>query len=542
MSQQSLNTISRNWRDLIRPKGIQIEEETEVYGKFTCEPLERGFGITVGNSLRRVLLSSLQGAAITAVRIDNALHEFTTVPDVVEDVADIILNLKQVVFKASNPRSYTVRLDKEGPAVVLAKDITLSDGLTVLSPNQPIATIDKKGQLGLELTVNVGRGYVPAERNKTPTMPIGTIPIDALFSPIRKVNYTVQNARVGQVTDYDKLIIEVWGNGAVRPSDAVAFAAKILKEQLSIWINFEENEEPPYAEQNGEAEPINENLFRSVDELELSVRSANCLQNASITLIGELVQRTEQDMLKTKNFGRKSLKEIKEILATMGLQLGMKIDNWPQLKDRWLAQQQSQGLSGAASDHEHRLTGRTSDMRHHNAGRKFGRNTSHRRAMFRNLAANLIAHERIETTDAKAKELRRVAERLVTKAIRLGSVAFTPHKELSTRDQARRLHVQRLLSSFLPRFAVVEKGGNSTKIDIVEKVFVDLAKRYQTRKGGYTRIVKLGPRRGDGAAMVYIEFVSDAAPEAAATASTGTLSAAALDGPTETKVSEVAPG
>jgi DNA-directed RNA polymerase subunit alpha len=191
----------------------------------------------------------------------------------------------------------------------------------------------------MELTVNVGRGYVPAERNKTPTMPIGTIPIDALFSPIRKVNYIVQNARVGQVTDYDKLTLEVWTNGSVAPADAVAFAAKILKEQLSIWVNFEESEETSYPLPMGDDEPLNENLFRSVEELELSVRSANCLQNANITLIGELVQRTEQDMLKTKNFGRKSLKEIKEILANMGLSLGMKIDNWPQLLERWKAQQ-----------------------------------------------------------------------------------------------------------------------------------------------------------------------------------------------------------
>jgi DNA-directed RNA polymerase subunit alpha len=336
--------VSRNWRDLIRPKTIHIEQESasDFYGKFTCEPLERGFGITVGNSLRRVLLASLQGAAITAVRMESALHEFTTIPDVVEDVTDIILNLKEVVFKAETPRTYTVRLEKEGPGVVVAGDIQLVDGLRILNPNHPVATLDKKGPLTMELTVNVGRGYVPAERNKTPTMPIGTIPIDALFSPIRKVNYTVQNARVGQQTDYDKLILEVWTNGAVKPADAVAFAAKILKEQLSIWINFEEDEETTYSAPGSDEEPLNENLFRSVDELELSVRSANCLQNANITLIGELVQKSEQDMLKTKNFGRKSLKEIKEILATMGLSLGMKLDNWPQMLERW-KQQQAQG-------------------------------------------------------------------------------------------------------------------------------------------------------------------------------------------------------
>ena len=333
--------VSRNWRDLIRPKAIQIEPEsaTEFYGKFTCEPLERGYGITVGNSLRRVLLSSLQGAAITAVRLDGALHEFTSIDDVVEDVTDIILNLKEVVFRAQYPRAYTLRLQKEGPGPVLAGDIQLVDGLTILNPTHQVATLDKKGPLSMELSVGVGRGYVSAERNKSPTMPLGTIPIDALFSPIRKVNYTVQNARVGQVTDYDKLTLEVWTNGSVSPADAVAFAAKILKEQLSIWVNFEETEETSYQAVVGEDEPLNENLFRSVEELELSVRSANCLQNANITLIGELVQRTEQDMLKTKNFGRKSLKEIKEILANMGLSLGMKIDNWPQLLERWKAQQ-----------------------------------------------------------------------------------------------------------------------------------------------------------------------------------------------------------
>ncbi|MFZ5895157.1 MAG: DNA-directed RNA polymerase subunit alpha [Myxococcota bacterium] len=334
--------MSRNWRDLIRPKAIQLdlESNSDFYGKFTCEPLERGFGITIGNSLRRVLLASLQGAAISAVRMDSAVHEFTAIPDVVEDVTDIILNLKEVVFKVESPRTYTVRLEKEGPGVVTAGDIKVVDGLTVLNPDHPIATLDKKGPLSMELTVSVGRGYVPAERNKSPTMPLGTIAIDALFSPIRKVNYTVQNARVGQVTDYDRLVLEVWTNGAVRPVDAVAYAAKILKEQLSIWINFEETEESPYQMPGGDDQPLNENLFRSVDELELSVRSANCLQNANITLIGELVQKTEQDMLKTKNFGRKSLKEIKEILATMGLGLGMKFDNWQGMLERWKQQQQ----------------------------------------------------------------------------------------------------------------------------------------------------------------------------------------------------------
>jgi DNA-directed RNA polymerase subunit alpha len=336
------NVVTRNWRDLIRPRGIHVETETltDFYGKFTAEPLERGYGITVGNSLRRILLSSLQGAAITAIRVEGALHEFTSIPDVVEDVTEIILNLKEVVLKSAYPKTYTVRIDKEGPALVCARDIQLVDGLQVLNLDHVIATLDKKGPLSIELTVNVGRGYVPAERNKSAGMPIGTIPIDALYSPVRKVNYTVTNARVGQQTDYDKLTLEVWTNGSLKPQDAVAYAAKILKEQVSIFINFEETEETQYAPSGSEEEPLNENLFRSVDELELSVRSANCLQNANIQLIGELVQRTEQDMLKTKNFGRKSLKEIKEILANMGLSLGMKIDNWPQMLERWKQQQQ----------------------------------------------------------------------------------------------------------------------------------------------------------------------------------------------------------
>ena len=334
--------VARNWRELIRPKSVPVDQDslTETYGRFVCEPLERGFGITIGNSLRRVLLSSLQGAAITAVKIDGALHEFTSVPDVVEDVTEIILNLKEVVVRAHSAKTQVVRIDKEGPCEITAGDIQVNDQIEILNPDHVICTVAKGGRFSAELTVNVGRGYVPAERNKAPGMAIGTIPIDALFSPIKKVNYTVTNARVGQVTDYDKLTLEVWTDGSVLPADAVAFAAKILKDQLTIFINFEEEEEPIEPEE--EEEPLNENLFRSVEELELSVRSANCLQNANIHLIGELVQKTEAEMLKTKNFGRKSLKEIKEILADMGLSLGMKIDNWPQMLERWKNQQANQ--------------------------------------------------------------------------------------------------------------------------------------------------------------------------------------------------------
>lgn len=339
MNQSTL--IARNWRELIRPKNVPIDSgsASDDYSKLACEPLERGFGTTLGNALRRVLLSSLQGAAITAVKIDGALHEFTSVPDVVEDVTEIVLNLKEVVVVAHSAKTQTVRIDKEGPCDITAGDIITSDQVDILNPDHYICRVEKGGRFSAELTINVGRGYVPAERNKTPGMPIGTIPIDALFSPVRKVNYTVTNARVGQITDYDKLTLEIWTNGSVKPVDALALAAKIIKDQVTIFINFEEEEEPVPEE---EEEPLNENLFRSVEELELSVRSANCLQNANIQLIGELVQRTEAEMLKTKNFGRKSLKEIKEILADMNLTLGMKIDNWPQMLERWRALQAQQ--------------------------------------------------------------------------------------------------------------------------------------------------------------------------------------------------------
>jgi DNA-directed RNA polymerase subunit alpha len=326
-TQQAL--IAKNWRDLIRPRMLDLEERSDTYGKFVCEPLERGFGITLGNSLRRILLSSLQGAAITAIKIEGALHEFTTLADVVEDVTDIVLNLKEVLFRMQDAKPKVVRLDKEGEGRVTAADIALVDGVEALNPDHHIATLSRGGKLHMELHLGMGRGYVPAERNKLPNMPVGTIPIDSLFSPVKKVNYTVTNARVGQQTDYDKLTLEIWTNGAIRPDDALAFAAKILKEQLTIFINFEEQPEPIEAPVNEEQEKLNENLWRTVDELELSVRSANCLQNANIKYIGELVQKTEAEMLKTKNFGRKSLKEIKEILASMGLSLGMKLDNWP---------------------------------------------------------------------------------------------------------------------------------------------------------------------------------------------------------------------
>jgi len=322
---------SKNWRELIRPKRIEIQEDTysDFYGKFTCEPLERGFGITIGNSLRRILLSSLQGAAIVSVKFDGVLHEFTTIPGVVEDVTDIILNLKEIRLKLVNAEEAVMRLSHKGEGVVRAGDIEAGEHVVILNPDQHIATLNKEADLVMEMAVRSGKGYVPAERIKTKDMPIGVIPMDAIFSPIKKVNYVVTNARVGQITDYDKLTLEVWTDGSVTPEDAVAFAAKILKEQMTPFINFEEEPEPLDEEEGEEGEILNENLFRPVSELELSVRSANCLKNANITLIGELVQKTEAEMLKTKNFGRKSLNEIKAILDEMGLSLGMQLDHFP---------------------------------------------------------------------------------------------------------------------------------------------------------------------------------------------------------------------
>jgi len=321
----------KNWRDLIKPKRLQVETDTltDTYGKFFAEPFERGFGTTLGNSLRRVLLSSLQGAAIASVRIKGVLHEFSTVPGVTEDVTDIILNLKGVLLKLHGNESRNIRIVKKGAGTITAGDIVTDSHVEILNPEHHVATCSKEADVEIDMVVSIGKGYVPADRNRDSRAPVGTIPIDAIFSPIKKVNFTVTNARVGQITDYDKLILEVQTDGSVRPDDAVAYSAKILKEQLQIFINFDEETEPAEELPEEEGRKINENLYRSVEELELSVRSANCLKNANIHLIGELVQKTEAEMLKTQNFGRKSLNEIKDILAEMGLTLGLKIENFP---------------------------------------------------------------------------------------------------------------------------------------------------------------------------------------------------------------------
>lgn len=321
----------KNWRDLIKPKRLQIESDslTDSYGRFFAEPFERGFATTLGNSLRRVLLSSLQGAAITSVRVKGVLHEFSTIPGVTEDVTDIILNLKGILLNLHGHESRNIRIVKKGAGVITAGDIITDSHVEILNPDLHIATCSKEADVEMDMVVSLGKGYVPAERNREEKAPVGTIPIDAIFSPVKKVNFTVTNARVGQITNFDKLTLEVVTDGSVSPDDAVAYAAKILKDQLQLFINFDEELEPSEETGEDEGRKINENLYRSVEELELSVRSANCLKNADIRLIGDLVQRSEAEMLKTQNFGRKSLNEIKDILADMGLTLGMKLDNFP---------------------------------------------------------------------------------------------------------------------------------------------------------------------------------------------------------------------
>lgn len=323
--------MHRNWQGLIKPKNIEAEALNETYGKFVAKPLERGYGLTLGNSLRRTLLASLNGAAIVAVKIAGVDHEFSTIQGVKEDVTDIILNLKQVNLRYLGERDTTITVKASSEGVVRARDIVTNGDVEILNPEQVIATVGLDGSLEMEMVVRHGRGYVAAEDNRTEDLPTEFIAIDSIFAPVRRVAYNVSNARVGQMTDYDKLTLEIWTNGAVRPDDALAYAAKIIKEQLTIFVNFDEAEEEEQrkAEEVKPSSPsLNDNLFKTVDSLELSVRAANCLENANIKFIGELVTKSEAEMLKTKNFGRKSLNEIKDILAEMGLSLGMKIDGF----------------------------------------------------------------------------------------------------------------------------------------------------------------------------------------------------------------------
>jgi len=322
----------RNWHELIIPERLEVDQDshTKSFGKFTCQPLERGFATTIGNSLRRILLSSIQGAAIVSVKIDGALHELSTIPGVKEDVTQIILNLKEVRLKLNTPGSQIVRIEKNKLGTVTAGDITSGGKVEVMNPEKEICTISGEGVFKAEFEVKWGKGYVTAEKNKAEEQVIGVIPIDAIFTPIVNVKSIVSQARVGQQTDYDKLILEITTDGSVRPEDALAYAAKIMKEQLQVFIAFDEESVEPAIDvaREDRVSPVNENLYRSVEDLELSVRSANCLRNADIRHIGELVQKSEAEMLKTKNFGRKSLNEIKQLLSEMDLSLGMKLEGW----------------------------------------------------------------------------------------------------------------------------------------------------------------------------------------------------------------------
>ena len=322
--------IERNWRSLIRPEklGVEVGADAQRSATVVAEPLERGFGMTLGNALRRVLLSSLQGAAVTGLRIDGVLHEFSSIQGVREDVTDLVLNVKQLAIRMQGEGPKRLQLTAEGPGEVTAGQIQTTGDIEIANPDLVICTLDDGAKLSMELTVGTGKGYVPAAQNRPEDAPIGLIPVDAIYSPVRRVAYRVEPTRVGQVTDYDKLVLSVETDGTVAPEDAVALAARILQDQLQLFINFDEPRERKVEEERDDL-PFNRNLLRKVDELELSVRSANCLKNDNIVYIGDLVQKSEQEMLRTPNFGRKSLNEIKEVLTSMGLGLGMTVTGWP---------------------------------------------------------------------------------------------------------------------------------------------------------------------------------------------------------------------
>lgn len=335
---------SRNWAQLVRPEQIVCDTETvaPMYGKFVAEPLERGYGITIGNALRRVLLSSLQGAAFVAVKIAGVQHEFTTIPGVLEDVTDIILNIKQVrlAMDTDEPQRLTLNVSRKG--TVTAADIVANQHVEVLNPEQLIATLTEDVELSMEFEVRMGKGYVPADMHEGLSDEIGLIKLDSSFSPVRKVSYVIEQARVGQMTNYDRLILEVWTDGSVRPEDAIAYSAKIIKEQISVFINFDDVIGCESGSGSGGNTEINDNLFKNIDELELSVRATNCLRSANIATVGDLVQRTEADMLKTKNFGKKSLDEIHALLTQMGLDFGMKIEGFDKKYQEWKRKQHNE--------------------------------------------------------------------------------------------------------------------------------------------------------------------------------------------------------
>jgi DNA-directed RNA polymerase subunit alpha len=323
------NIIDKNWKSLIKPKKLEItSSQDKSIATVVAEPLEKGFGQTIGNSLRRILLSSIQGAAVTAIQIDGVLHEFSSIKGVREDVTDIVLNVKNLAIKSNANGAKKIILDVKGPKEVKAKDITLVSDIEILNPEQTICNLDEKTNFHMELIVNIGKGYMPSVKNKSEDNPLGLISIDSLFSPVKKVSFSIENTRAGSALDYDKLLMTVETNGTVDAEDAIAYSARIFQDQLSMFVNFEDPKEVVQEVKSSEPE-FNRNLLKRVEELELSVRSMNCLKNDNIIYIGDLVQKTEPEMLRTPNFGRKSLNEIKEVLNTMSLYLGMEIPNWP---------------------------------------------------------------------------------------------------------------------------------------------------------------------------------------------------------------------
>lgn len=333
---------SRNWSELVKPEQVKRQGEAtdSLYGKFVCEPLERGYGTTIGNALRRILLSSLQGAAFVSVKVSGVQHEFTTIPGVLEDVTDIVLNLKQVRLAMDTDTPQRLTLSVKEPGEVTAASIQTTQHVAVLNPEQHLFTITDEREIEIELEARMGKGYVPADMHEGLSDDIGLIALDASFSPVRKVSYSVEQARVGQMTNYDKLVLEVWTDGSVSPEDSIAYSAKILKDQLTVFINFDERISGEAQGSSSSSSDLNENLFKSIDELELSVRATNCLKSANISLVGEIVQRQEGEMLKTKNFGKKSLDEIKRVLGEMNLDFGMKVDNFEKKYQDWKRKQQ----------------------------------------------------------------------------------------------------------------------------------------------------------------------------------------------------------
>lgn len=322
--------IQKNWQELIKPNKVEVStsKDSQRFGTVVVEPLERGYGLTLGNALRRVLLSSLQGAAVTSIKVDGVLHEFSSIDGVREDMTDIVLNIKNIALRMHAEGSKKVSLQAEGPCEVKAGMIQTSADIEITNPDLVICTLGNKAKLNMELTISNGKGYRPAAQNRAEDAPIGLIPVDSIFSPVRRVSYKVEDTRVGQITDYDKLVLDIETNGTIKPEDAVAYAARILQDQLQVFVNFQEPESVTKEEAKDEL-PFSRHLLRKVEELELSVRSANCLKNDNIIYIGDLVQKTEADMLRTPNFGRKSLNEIKEVLTNMGIHLGMKVEGWP---------------------------------------------------------------------------------------------------------------------------------------------------------------------------------------------------------------------